>query len=265
MTLLAAALTILACSSGSGSDPSSDGTSSGGQTSQSASGQSASANSDAAVELFDDSVVHSIEVKFDQAEYDAMIAEFAESGEKEWIKASVTIDGVTYDNVGLRLKGNSSLAGLGGPIGPGGNQRPNGAAPEGAAPRGAAPDAQRNGFGSADADKPEDLPWLIRLDQFVEGQQHQGRVDIVVRSNNSETSLNEAVALDLLDATGLASQPAVSTTFTVNGSEPVLRLAIEHPDEDAWQDAAFEGKGALYKAESTGDWSYRGDDPESYV
>ena len=44
----------------------------------------------------------------------------------------------------------------------------------------------------------EDLPWLIRLDKFVDGQTHDGHEDIVVRSNNSQTSLNEAVALDLL-------------------------------------------------------------------
>lgn len=251
VTSLAAALMIMACSPAAESAPSTEETSTRGATSQS----SSSANG--SVELFDSSVIHAIDVQFDQADYDAMVATFVESGEKEWIQASVTIDGVTYENVGLRLKGNSSLSGLGG-RGPGGNQRPGGAAPEGMDPMG-------NGFGSATASEPENLPWLIRLDQFVEGQEHQGRVDVVVRSNNSQTSLNEAVALDLLEAAGLASQQAVSTTFTVNGSAPVLRLAVEHPDEDAWQDNSFEDKGALYKAESTGDWSYRGDDPEAYT
>jgi spore coat protein CotH len=112
---------------------------------------------------------------------------------------------------------------------------------------------------------PEQLPWLIRLDEFVDGQLHQGYADIVVRSNNSSTSLNEAVALDLLDGASLASQQAISTSFSVNGGDPVLRLAIEHPDDDAWQDRSFGAPGALYKAESTGDWSYRGDDPEAYT
>ncbi|MEZ5270152.1 MAG: hypothetical protein R2789_16830 [Microthrixaceae bacterium] len=43
-----------------------------------------------------------------------------------------------------------------------------------------------------------------------------------------------------------------------------LRLVIEHPD-DVWMAENFDAGGALYKAESTGDYSYRGDDPESYV
>ncbi len=97
--------------------------------------------------------------------------------------------------------------------------------------RGPAPDGMGGGIGSASADVPEALPWLIRLDDFVDGQEHQGNDDIVVRSNNWETSLNEAVALDLLEEAGLASQHAAATSFSVNGGEPVLRLAIEHPDD----------------------------------
>lgn len=54
----------------------------------------------------------------------------------------------------------------------------------------------------------------------------------MIRANNSDTSLNEAVALDLLEEAGLASQEAVATSFSVNGSTAVLRLAIEHPDDD---------------------------------
>lgn len=246
--------------------------------------------------LFDSLKVHEIEVTFDQDDYDAMVEAYAEDGTKEWIEATVTIDGETYEQAGLRLKGNSSLAGLGGGgfggRGPGGpeGQDPapdqQGAADEStttttadteptttttaaddlAGADDAGDDAPEGGFGpsQASADRPETLPWLIRLDEFVEGQDHQGYEDIVVRSNSSATSLNEAVALDLLAAAGLASEKAVSTSFSVNDGDPVLRLAIEHPDDDAWLEANFENEGGLYKAESTGDWTYRGDDPADY-
>jgi spore coat protein CotH len=220
------------------------------------SGGSSNGSTEAVPELFDDAVVHTIDVSFDQAAYDEMIDTYIDSDEKAWIEATVTIDGVTYERAGLRLKGNSSLRGLaanGGSGGPGGDGGRAG---------------QPGGFGpggSSSAEEPASLPWLIRLDEFVQRQDHQGYEDIVIRSNTSATSLNEAVALDLLAEAGLASQQAVATAFAVNGGEPVLRLAIEHPDDDAWQEAAFEGQGALYKAESTGDWSYRGDDPEAYV
>lgn len=184
--------------------------------------------------VFDSSQVHTISVQFDEAEYDALIQTYLESGDKDWIEATVTIDGVTYEQVGVRLKGNSSLRG-----GPG-----------------------ESGQSLAD-EQPEDLPWLIRLDKYVDGQNHQGIYDLVVRSNNTTTALNEAVALELLDAAGLASQDAASIRFSVNGSEEVLRLVVEHPD-DVWMTDEFSEDGALYKAESTGDYSYRGTDPESY-
>lgn len=188
--------------------------------------------------LFDNSVVHEISASFSQEDYEAMIQTYRSSDTKDWIEATVTIDGATYQNVGIRLKGNSSLSGIksgraGGPS------------------------------GDVSTDRPEGLPWLIRLDKFVDGQNHDGVKELVVRSNISETALNEAVATELLGLAELASQKAIATRFSVNDSEAVLRLVIEHPD-DVWMAANFSAGGALYKAESTGDYSYRGSDPESY-
>jgi spore coat protein CotH len=287
ITVVAAIALTAACSS------TADSTSSTASTSD-ATVEASTVSTDDEAALFDDSVVHDIEVSYDQADYDAMIDAYVENGEKEWIEATVTIDGVVYEQAGLRLKGNSSLAGLGGGRFPGVGPRDDAGTDtasdattstlepdsteatestptedtETATTEGQGGGGPVGGFGpagSASADEPESLPWLIRLDEFVEGQDHQGYEDIVIRSNSSATSLNEAVALDLLDEAGLASQQAMSTTFSVNGGGAVLRLAIEHPDDDAWQEAAFDGDGALYKAESTGDWSYRGDNPDDYV
>ncbi|MEZ5207633.1 MAG: CotH kinase family protein [Acidimicrobiales bacterium] len=42
-----------------------------------------------------------------------------------------------------------------------------------------------------------------------------------------------------------------------------MRLAVEHPD-DEWVERVFGTDGSLYKAESTGDYSYRGDDAAEY-
>jgi spore coat protein CotH len=203
--------------------------------------------------FFDSSSVHAISVTIDPDDYAAAIAAYRADETKEWLKVTAVIDGVTYEDVGMRLKGNSSLRGLRGDQGgfPGG--------PGGTAQASAAPDA------TADTTPPaaETLPWLLRLDRYVDDQSIDGVTDIVVRSNSSQTALNEAVALELLSAAGLASEEAVASGFSVNGSDPVLRLVIEDP-EDHWMAENFEGAGALYKAEATGDWSYRGDDPASY-
>ena len=50
---------------------------------------------------------------------------------------------------------------------------------------------------------PETMPWLIDLDHFIDGQSHDGLSELVVRSNGTATSLNEAVALELLQLAGL--------------------------------------------------------------
>lgn len=183
---------------------------------------------------FDPTTVHEIAVTFDQADYDAAIEAYVERDDKEWIEVTVMIDGTTYERAGMRLKGNSSLRGLG---------------------RGVQPGATT---------APETLPWLIRLDRNIDGQTHDGHADFVIRSNNTQTSLNEALALTLLDRAGLASQRAVPAAVSMNGSDPILRLVVEHPNDRAWYEASFDGDGALYKAESTGDWTYRGDDQDAY-
>ena len=113
------------------------------------------------------------------------------------------------------------------------------------------------------AENPEDLPWVIRLDKFVEGQNHEGTTELVVRGNSTETALNEALALELLDAAGLASEQAIAVRFSADGSDETLRLVIENPN-DAWMQAEL-GDGLLYKAEAGGDYSYRGDQATPYT
>ena len=238
----------------------------------------------AAGTVMDDAAIHDIDVTFDEEDYDAMIATYRSSGEKEWISATVTIDGETFEDVGLRLKGNSSLQGLrqaavGDTGDEDGDSAADDAAAEGDADEADADDADADGDtggiaggpagmgggieGDVSAEEPETLPWLIRLDKFVDGQELDGLTELVIRSNRSETSLNEAVALDLLELSGLASQQAVATRVSVNDSEEVLRLVVQNPDE-RWEESVFDTEGVLYKAEAGGDYSYRGDDPAAY-
>ncbi|MDI9629496.1 MAG: CotH kinase family protein [Acidobacteriota bacterium] len=176
--------------------------------------------------LFDVTRVHTISLTVDEAVLADVLTTYVSSGDKKWASADVTIDGQQFQNVGIKLKGNSSLRGV-----------------------------------TADTD-PATLPWRIRLDKYVDGQNLDGYTDITVRSNNTETSLNEAVALDLLTEAGLASQEAMSTRFSVNGGAEELRLTVQSLNGD-WVEQNFPEAGAdsiLYKAESEGDWSWRGAD-----
>ncbi|MBK6302248.1 MAG: hypothetical protein IPF40_14835 [Actinomycetales bacterium] len=84
--------------------------------------------------------------------------------------------------------------------------------------------------------------------------------EFVVRSNSSATALNEAVALDLLAASGLSAQRAAYIALSVNDSAPALRLIVENPG-DEWVDRVFNADGKLYKAEATGDYTLPGNRP----
>jgi spore coat protein CotH len=229
LALVASACTATNSSDATAADPSPSGVVSE-STGELALAARAATASGGTVALFDSGVVHDIEIEYDQDAYDSMIETYETTGEKDWIEATITIDGTTIENIGLRLKGNSSLFGL----------------------------------TSDSAGNPEDLPWLIRFDKSVDDQTYQGYGDLVIRSSSTETAMNEAVALELLETAGLATEQAIATTFTVNGGETELRLAIEHPDE-VWAEANFDSDdGLLYKADSEGDYSYRGDDPDAY-
>ncbi|GAB3233805.1 hypothetical protein GCM10027447_30450 [Glycomyces halotolerans] len=184
------------------------------------------------VDVWDSGIIHDVAVSVDQNDFDAMVQEYLDSGDKTWISADVTIDGTTLLGAGIKLKGQSSLFGL-------------------------TPDSS-----------PSSLPWLIRLDKYTE-QDYQGYKRFVVRSNYTETSLNEAVALRVLEQTGLATTKSFPTAFSVNGEQPVLRLIVQELDKtfDKEHFPAPDGSkdgGTLYKKKWDEGFEYLGDDPDAY-
>lgn len=200
-----------------------------GRARTSATAPPAGATSGAGARSFlDATALHALTLEIDPDDYTEMITAYTAGGEKEWVRATATIDGTVLQDVGVRLKGNLTLR-------------------------------------SVDLDTdPSAVPFLLKTDQFVEGQDVGGYTRFAVRSSTSKASLNEALALDLLTAAGLASAKAVESAFTVNGSPQRLRLVVQDLDE-TWETEHFSTPGMLYKAEAGGDYSYRGDDPEAYV
>ena len=51
------------------------------------------------VDLWDPDVVHEIEISFDKADYDRMLATFRSEGSKTYIEADMTIDGTKLESV----------------------------------------------------------------------------------------------------------------------------------------------------------------------
>ncbi|WP_406362301.1 CotH kinase family protein [Streptomyces sp. NBC_01579] len=314
-------------------------------------------NIEGTVDLYDASVPHLMQLAYEQTEFDKMMKEFQDEGTKDYVSADLTIDGVHLEDVGIRLKGNSTLMSLRGNgkgmPGGGRNMPGNAGAQQGAPPAadqganggrdrgqntgggpgtteqqpgqntengttgrppaatagqdgtGEAPAGGQKGTGGAatggqegtggaaggpggtdgaggggqgdagggpggmvqydlSAEKPEELPWLIKIDEYIEGRAYQGEREISLRPGADEqVPLNEALSLSLTRTSG---QPAEAYSFTsvqVNNRPAVSRLMVDNPDTE-YAEAVGDGNGVLYKARAGGSFAYRGDDPSDY-
>ncbi|MEU9583710.1 CotH kinase family protein [Streptomyces werraensis] len=224
------------------------------------------------VGLYDATVPHSVELTYRQADFDKMMKEFKEDGTKDYIEADLVIDGVALDDVGIRLKGNSTLQSLRGNRGTpgGGRDLPEGAqeAPGRAGAEGGAggPGGMGGGMTQYDlsAEKPEELPWLVKIDEYIEGRAYQGEREISLRPGvDGQVPLNEALSLALTDRSGQKAERYSFTRFTVNNRPAVTRLMVEAPDTE-YAEEVEDGNGVLYKARAGSSFTYRGDDPTEY-
>ncbi|MGW0686279.1 CotH kinase family protein [Streptomyces sp. NPDC002754] len=268
------------------------------------------------VDLYDTSASHSIQLTYQQTDFDKMMKEFKDDGTKDYIEADLTIDGVYLNDVGIRLKGNSTLSSLRGAEGMpgGGRDMPSGG--QGGSPGGAPGGAQggapgkeaatgtgqktgdrgqtaggkgqnaggkgqtAEGKGQAaggqggkgggmmqfnlSAEKPEELPLLVKVDEYVEGRAYQGEREISLRpGSNDQVPANEALALSLTDESGQKAERYAFTKVKVNNRPAAARLMVEAPDTDYGDDVS-DGNAVVYKARANGSFEYKGDDPSDY-
>jgi spore coat protein CotH len=228
-------------------------------------------------DLFDATVAHRIALTFRDSEYQRLLDEYWDEGEKSFLEADLTVDGTLIPSVGIRLKGNSTLGGLtrngeSRPGGLGAGRRPGGGGPGGGGP-GAGPGGGFGGRAPLKAEEPEKLPWLIRFDEFVDGRRYQGHREIAVRVagmggigggvSGGVTVVNEALSLNVLAAAGQIAQRYAYAGFTVNDRPTTARLIVEHPGEEFAD--TLGGSGVLYKSLATSQFTDQGDDPTSYA
>ncbi|GAA1611440.1 CotH kinase family protein [Actinoplanes couchii] len=229
-------------------------------------------------DLFDTSKAHRIVITFRDEDYQRLLDAFWDENEKEYLEADLTLDGTSLPSVGIRLKGNSTLQSLtrngeSRQTGRGGGRQgggmPGGGFPGGDQQGGGFPGGGMMGGGGRTelkAEEPENLPWLIRFDEFVDGRRYQGHREISVQvggMGGGATVLNEAVSLDVLAAAGEPAQAYSYTSFTVNDRPTTARLIVEHPDENFADDLG--DNGVLYKSLSTSQFTDQGDDQTEYA
>jgi spore coat protein CotH len=237
------------------------------------------------VALFDEGLVHSIQIQMAEEDYQKMLTTYQQIGVKDYFQADVVIDGVRVDEVGVRLKGHASLmtqvcrvrpgarqpeqpqpgeqAGLP-PEAPEGRQPP---PPQGNIPAGCKmPGAANNALSP---DEISHLPLLIQFDRFVAGQTYQGYTAIAIRTGGTTSDpamLQEPVTNAAYRLTDLPAPLTVYTGLQINAGEETLHVISEVIDEAYLARNFPDSSGVLYKALLGADvLTYKGADPSQYA
>ncbi len=232
------------------------------------------------IDLFDDRLVHHVQVKMDEADYQQMISAYQNMGEKEYFPADIIVDGVQVSEVGIRLKGNASLrTALGGgmkmnrveradeqqgrPDFPTGQNWPMSMPPGG--PGG----GQKFQPGASDIQNTGTvkIPFMIKFDAFVDGQSYQGHSAIAIRNygvNYDAAMLNEPVTNDMARLVGLPATRTSYVGFGLNGADEQLYVISELVNQEYVAQYFENSHGVLYKAELGSSLSYLGEEPSAY-
>ncbi len=242
------------------------------------------------IDLFDPGIVHRISVTVDPADRQRMLDAYQQDGDKVVVPAEVEIDGVEVPGAGIRFKGNSSLAGLGGPggfegdggeidweafdealtrcldsrgvevdIGPGPPDE--GGSGDGGFEDGGFPQTLFDGTGDEFA-----APYLLVFDHGDPSGRYQGLRALALRTDGNGTILAEPVSLAAYERVGLPGPRTVMAGLSLNGGDERLYGVTEILDQ-GYVDRHLRGAdGALFKvtARQSQDFSYRGPDHTRY-
>ncbi len=136
------------------------------------------------------------------------------AAEEQYISADVTINGQTVENVGIRPKGNSSLAQL----------------------------------VNSESDR---YSFKIKFDEYVKGQTWEGLDKLVLNNMTSDSSyMKEYLSYDIMSYIGVNAPLFSFADIMVNGEKCGFYLAIEDIDS-GYLNRVYDGEGELYKPESS--------------
>ncbi|UOW67857.1 CotH kinase family protein [Paraclostridium bifermentans] len=163
-------------------------------------------------DVLDKNSITSIDIKIKESDWKWLLEN---ATKEEYKSADVTINGETFNNVGIRPKGNSSLT-------------------------------------SVANDSTTDR-YSIKIDfgQYVDGQTYHGIRKLALNNNISDaTYMKEAISYDIYNFLGIATPEYSYTDIKINGSDWGLYLGIEVIDERFIEKNYGEISGNLYKPET---------------
>jgi len=188
------------------------------------------------VNLFDDTKIHEVQINMDWNNYKSLIETYEQTGLKDYYKTDIVIDGVTIKNVGIRLKGNKSLM---------------------------------DAFKGSSEIKNMQLPFLIKFDKYVKGQNYQGITELAIRIGSgdvgsSEALLEEPLAFYASRINGAVVPECSYASVTVSDLKPAYYEICENINENYLKRHFNDSKGILYKVRNFADMTYKGDDQVEY-
>lgn len=227
------------------------------------------------INLFDDSQMHMITLAMTSGEYQNMLTTYTETKEKDYYKVDIIIDGVTIEDVEVRLKWNSSLMQAAGTRW---NWGQNGkmenfswmiANPWIASGTQEEIRQMIGWYGWASGDNNTDyLPLLIKFDKYVDWQTYEWHSQIALRKAwfSDTTLLAEPAAYTVYQSLW---QPAPETSYghiQIDGKDSHLYIVSEVVDDDIYLERYFSGDdGILFKVDSFSSFRYLGEDPTLYT
>ena len=176
--------------------------------------------------FFDEDTVIDIYVTLSESDYEDMMQN---PTQEEYKQADVIVDGETMENVGFRVKGNSSL----------------------------------NMVASSDSDR---FSFKLDFDQYISEQNLAGLTKLNLNNSVSDPSyMREYLSYWLLGEMGVPTPAYCYANVYVNGELVGLYLAVEGIEEPFLERTYGSSAGALYKPEGQGsDLVYIDDNIESY-
>ena len=161
--------------------------------------------------LFDTSSVIEVDIDISEDNWTALLEN---ATAEEYYDCDVTINGTTYEHVGLRAKGNTSLSMV----------------------------------ASSDSDR---YSFKIKFDEYVDGQSCDGLSKLVLNNNYSDaTMMKEALCYDMFAFLGADASLYNYAKVSVNGEYRGVYLALEPVEESFAIRNYGTGYGQLYKPDS---------------
>jgi len=166
------------------------------------------------VSAMDKTEIMSIQIIAEEAEWASMLEN---ATAEEYITATVIINGVTVENVGIRPKGNSSLSTV------------------------------------AQDDTTDRFSFKIEFDHYITGQTWLGLDKIVINNMQGDaTYMKEYISYDIMSYIGVETPLYAFADISLNGETWGFYLAVECLEDSYTERVYGDDHGKLYKPESMG-------------